>query len=256
MHRILIFAAAMSVGAFGVASAWSANDEQIEACRKSDDRVQRLNCFDQLFRVDVPSPSPAAPVAGRPASPIRSLSLSQERGRGGATEPVVRFRPWGSDIALTPAAFAEATEAALRAPAATGHGVTSTTVDVFVSVQEKSAPLDPPVPLEDRAVMLMTCEQDITGLYFILPEAVSDGRARVELAGDRSAPMTLNWRDFGEGGVILAGRGLESIALIRSLAASKRLHVRVDYPKGPRAFVFEIDGLGGALLPLRRACHW
>lgn len=240
--------ALMAIGAEQArANPWQASDEQIEACRKTEDRVRRLNCFDALFHVASPEPAQATSAPARPSSPIRSLAFSQERERGSLTAPLVRVRPWGSERLSPPP---EASNAA-REPGESPAGA-----DVFVSIAERPATLDPPVPLDDRAVMLLTCEQDITGLYFVLPEPVADGRARVEIAGDRGSPMTLNWRDFGEGGVILAGRGLESIALIRSLWASRRLHVRVDYPKGPRAFVFEVEKLDEAVRPLRQACHW
>jgi type VI secretion system protein VasI len=251
MFRATVFSIGLTLVCLpALAGEWAVGDDQIEACRTTGDRVRRLTCFDALFRVpkapDVVAETTPPP---RPASPLRSLALSQERGRGAQVTPVTRVRPWGPEGGAVSVEPVEASDPSVRDLLPVG-------ADVFVTVAETPGPPDPPPPLDERAVLLLTCEHDITGLYFVLPEPVSDGRARVEIAGDRGAPMTLNWRDFGHGDVILAGRGLESIALIRSLSASRRLHVRVDYPKGPRAFVFEVSGLDEALKPLRQACHW
>ncbi|MGX9983419.1 type VI secretion system-associated protein TagO [Methylobacterium fujisawaense] len=253
---------------FAIAPAWAGTPAlpEIDACRATRDRVGRLLCFDALFKTPVEdsaaeTPPPETAKVIRKPSPLRELGLDQERGRpDGVAGALVRIRPWRSAAFVEPTTF----EGILTGRAgqaadlpADQRAWTADTADVFLTLREGDgvSPLGRGT-LDQRSVIMLACEDDITAFYILLPKPVGHARTKFALTTDRGVTLNLHWRDYENGDVILAGRGLESIDLIKSLINSRRLAIQIDYPDGPQTYLFEAGQLTEALRPLRRACHW
>jgi type VI secretion system protein VasI len=234
--------------------------EAIEVCRMTADRIGRLACFDRLFATPIAIAAPktlqAAPAESA-ASVVRRLALTQEEmRRPGQADWLLRLKAWNDD-AYFPIESISDLDRRRSEIAAQKPGWTLEASDLFLTMREADvAERAAPVRLEEQAVLMISCENDITTLYFTLPRPVSDARTQVAVSSDRGAPLTLRWRDFESGDVILAGRGLESIDVLNTLVTFKRIQLQVKYDDGPRAFVFDIGDLGEKLRPLRQACHW
>jgi type VI secretion system VasI family protein len=226
--------------------------QDIDKCRSTGDRVARLACFDGIFATPTDTGSPAVTL-GTPASPAprslpgpwQSLAEAQERLRQpGQLDWVSRIRPWQ--------AATYSADPALRTQAQQ-----SDTFDILLTMPELDLAAKPDTArANDRATLLVSCENNITSLMVLLPKAIDGLQANMSLSSDSNTFSRLNWRDVENGGVISAGRGLESIDTLRTLFGRQRIQLQVNYLDGPRAFVFAVADLQEKLKPLRLACHW
>ncbi len=239
----------------------------VETCRILTDRVARLECFDTVFNVVIPSPPPdppVFPVEAKPAiieGPIRTIAHRQEQGRVAEQKGwLTRVRPWKEEMFFSLDNFADIRRsAANQEPQGTvnAHRWTNETTDVFLTLSENSVAAGfPDKNLSQKAVLMATCENKITSLYAVLPTPISNPRAKVTLSSDRGTVFTANWRDVEQGYVIGAGRGLESIDFLKSIASFKRVQLQLQDEQGSRSFVFDIENLSAKLSPLRTACRW
>ncbi|UXM95228.1 type VI secretion protein [Bartonella sp. HY329] len=230
-------------------------------CRAIDDRMQRLLCFDELFKTPVEiKPVVIVPIEPvKTDGPIRSMAKNLETLRAvNDINWVLRMRPWQETMLLTQSDY----ENIIASPAnrrgegenAIEHQWTPQTVDVFMTMKEADVSADR--PSDDQAIMMLSCENDISTLAVLLPKPIKTLQANIALSSGSGSVFHLNWRDVEDGKVIIAGRGLESIDTIKTLANYKRLQLQVNYPDGPRAFVFDMNDIGSRLKPLRTACHW
>jgi type VI secretion system VasI family protein len=222
-------------------------------CREIVDRVARLACFDAAYRTPLPpEPKPLPDVAVTlPGNigPIRKLTKQFEAMRSaGDGGWVVRARPWREDILLATADFDGRVAA----------GLSPESTDIFMTMREAGPASGTPSekPADEQAVLMLSCENDITTLGVLLPKPINSLQANLSLSGDRGSIFKLNWRDTENGDVVIAGRGLESIDTIKTIAGYERVQLQVSYADGARAFVFDTADLGDKLKPLRVACHW
>jgi len=232
--------------------------QQGRKCSHIKDRVQRLLCFDELFKstmeqfkVEEVEKAPKKQVG-----PIRLMATVLERQRAaGETSWIMRARPWHQNVLLT----AEDYEHTLLGRAdrdmagATGPW-SAQSVDIFMTMNEADAA--PGRPLDDKAILLLSCENDITTLGVLLPKPIRTLQANLSLSAGSGSLFKLNWRDVENGDVVIAGRGLESIDTIKTIANYSRVQLQVTYPEGSRSFVFDMHDLKDRLKPLRTACHW
>lgn len=80
-------------------------------------------------------------------------------------------------------------------------------------------------PAGEKALLLLTCENNITTLGVILPRPINTLQANLSLSGDQGPVLRPNWRDVENGDVIIAGRGLESINTIKTIAGNGRIQL-------------------------------
>ncbi len=168
---------------------------EIDACRATRDRVGRLLCFDALFKTPVEdsaaeTPPPETAKVIRKPSPLRELGLDQERGRpDGVAGALVRIRPWRSAAFVEPTTF----EGILTGRAgqsadlpADQRAWTADTADVFLTLREGDgvSPLGRGT-LDQRSVIMLACEDDITAFYILLPKPVGHARTKFALTTDR-----------------------------------------------------------------------
>ncbi|MCB5205272.1 type VI secretion protein [Neorhizobium sp. T786] len=230
-------------------------------CGLMEDRVSRLLCFDELFATPVASTtttSPSTAVTTAPA-PLRALIEEVEKSRpAGSNEWLVRARPWHEFMLMKDDDFRKTlTGTQNRQPAgenAAQHEWTPQTVDIFMTT--KQAELSAGQSPGEEAVLMLSCENDITTLGVLLPKPIRTLQAQLSLSGGQGSVFRLNWRDIENGDFVIAGRGLESIDTIKAIAGFERIQLQVGYPDGPRAFLFDIGDLKDQLKPLRTACHW
>lgn len=228
-------------------------------CRKIDDRMKRLLCFDALFETPLTNApqsadgqTAASETVAEVRGPIRRLMEAMEQSRApGETGWIVRVRPWNSD-ALMEASALDQVAANIRS--STGEQAEGNPVDIFMTMKEADVPADR--PHADEAVLLLSCQNDITTLGVLLPKPIRSLQANLSMSGAGGKMFRLNWRDVENGTVVIAGRGLESIDTIKSLSNYQRIQLQVNYKEGSRAFIFDMHDLKDRLKPFRLACHW
>lgn len=234
-------------------------------CRTLTDRVARLACFDTVYHTPIvpeqhKPDAQAQPGATNEVGPIRRLAKQMEASRPvGDPNWVVRVRPWREEGLLTEGDFDKRVSAKPVQVAMDPLGpVTAETADVFMTMHESAAAAESSNlrPADDQAILMLSCENDITTLGVLLPKPIETLQANLSLSGDRGSVFQLNWRDTENGDVVIAGRGLESIDTVQTIAAYGRVQLQVTYPEGTRAFVFDTADLKERLKPLRIACHW
>jgi len=234
-----------------------------DQCRLIEDNMQRLLCFDALFdtplamtpmqentpetTVFLPSTSPN--VIERP---IGDMVLAMEQARpNGFEDWQIHIRRWqGGELSW------EGSIAAANLNESDLHRDNSerNPIDIFMTMKQAEIAADR--PKNERAVLLISCDNDITTLGVLLPQPINTLSANLVLSGPGGVVHRLNWRNVESGSLVIAGRGLESIDTIKAIANYPRIQFQVAYPDGPRAFVFNMRDLKAHLRPFRIACHW
>jgi len=248
-------------------TALAQSDNKLESaneCRAIEDNMQRLLCFDGLFDTpvaiaptqDQTSQQKAATLSDETqaplARPIGDMVLAIEQTRPANSDAwQVHIRRWtGGDLA-----WQGAMEAANLNDSDLQRGNSERNpVDIFMTMSQAEVPADR--PQSERAVLLISCDNDITTLGVLLPQPINTLSANLSLSGPGGVLHRLNWRNVESGSLVIAGRGLESIDTIKAIANYPRIQFQVAYPDGPRAFVFNMRDLKAHLRPLRIACHW
>lgn len=231
-------------------------------CSKIVDRVQRLYCFDTLFNSPLPTlqGEDTDNHTDQTDGPIKSLATLLERQRPiDDTNWILRLRPWRETMLLTVDDFnriiTSAPNQQLSDENSIDHKWTPETVDVFLTMREANVPDDRRQKKE--AIMMLSCDNDITTLAVLLPKPIKTLQANISLSSGNGSIFKLNWRDVENGSVVIAGRGLESIDTIKTIANYPRVQLQVNYPDdGSHVFIFDMNDLGSKLKPLRLACHW
>ncbi|UXN05044.1 type VI secretion protein [Bartonella sp. HY406] len=242
------------------ANAQNINEEAIK-CRVIEDRNQRLLCFDAIFETPVAIKPPVTVTEEilKVDGPLRTMAKTLENLReANDVNWVLRMRPWQETMLLTQIDYEKVMLSPANRPERNENSIqhqwTPQTVDVFMTMKETDIPTDRAI--EDQAIMMLSCENDISTLAVLLPKPIKTLQANISLSSGTGSVFHLNWRDVEDGKVIIAGRGLESIDTIKTLANYKRLQLQVNYPDGPRAFIFDMNDIASRLKPLRTACHW
>jgi len=101
-----------------------------------------------------------------------------------------------------------------------------------------------------RPLMVLQCHNNITELALMLPQPLGQDRVRVNINGDPSL-----WRLRDDGYMLSAGRGLPSIALVKTLALMPQVRVQANV-SSIDGLVFDLAGFPSAIKPLRNACGW
>jgi type VI secretion system protein VasI len=101
-----------------------------------------------------------------------------------------------------------------------------------------------------RPLMVLQCHNNITELALMLPQPLGQDRVRVNINGDPSL-----WRLRDDGYLLSAGRGLPSIALVKTLAFMPHVRVQAN-ASSIDGLMFDLAGISGAIKPLRSACGW
>lgn len=265
----LLLAFIPGTGSHGFAQTARTSDEQwtVDHCRQMKDRVSRLDCFDRVFDIApvIPETNPdqlmPQSVETVQDGPVRQIALDQEKTRiKGQSGWVSRIRPWSESVFLSLEEFSTIKNSPInneQEGSVRKHQWTDRNVDVFLTMLEKDIAAEAALKtLEEKAILMVSCENDITSLYVILPKPIKNPRAQLVLSAENRAPFSVSWRDVENGRVMSAGRGLESIDFIKTLSVLPLIRLQVKDENYNRAFTFEIDDLRSRVQPLRSACHW
>lgn len=101
-----------------------------------------------------------------------------------------------------------------------------------------------------RPLLTVQCQGNITELALMVPEPVAAERVTISLAGAAG-----QWRVRDNGRVISSGRGLPSIRLAKALTRRDRITLRSSEPSLDGR-LFDLEGFGRSLGPLRDTCGW
>lgn len=212
----------------------------LPACTAIVDRVARLACFDAAFQTPVEGlpdgPRPTGEAAAPPPGPLRRMAETLLAGRRPQERGwILRWRA-SSAAALQPAG---------TVPPVSRPADETQAPDIFLLTVN-----------EEGAELMVSCDNNITTLAIVLGRPVPTLQTRVGAAADVATVAPEFWRDLEDGYVLTPGRGLPSIDMLRGLAGARRLQLQVWYPQAPRAYLFDVAGLGDNLPAVRAACRW
>lgn len=105
-----------------------------------------------------------------------------------------------------------------------------------------------------RPLLSVRCDNNITHLALMLPQALNAERVRLTLTTDQREETQL-WRVRDAGYVVSAGRGLPAIRTIKRLLGAPRITVRTNQ-SAIDGLVFDLANMRTALKPLRKTCGW
>ena len=253
---------------------------ELQTCLQTTDRLNRLDCFDQLLGTPMSVLSGSTSPTAAPASsshekpPIAALAHAMEQARMAGDEGwQFRYSRVGSNELLTlPELMAEAAAAPVAPPPPADNGALPEksaaiyaaqypgdllqpgTANVYLTMPE-TPPADATGPA-DRAILMLSCEANITTARLILPQPVSLGPHAIEIRMANGRPETETWQAVADGTVLMNARGLTSIADITRWRAAPRIQLSLGIGNENRALLFEMNNLADMLPPLRRACQW
>ncbi|MET3600446.1 type VI secretion system-associated protein TagO [Martelella mangrovi] len=253
----------------------------LDTCLQTIDRLNRLDCFDKLLGTPMSVLSGGTSSVGSPAPssqekpPIAVLAHAMEQARKAGDDGwQFRYSRVGSDDLLTlPELMAEAAaaptapppplaeedalpekSAAIYAAQNPGDLLQPGTANVYLTMPE-TPPSDATDPA-DRAILMLSCEANITTARIILPQSLSLGPHTIEIRTASGRPETETWQAVADGTVLMNARGLTSIADITQWRAAPRIQMSLGIGNENRALLFEMENLAEMLPPLRRACQW
>ncbi|MGV0911536.1 type VI secretion system-associated protein TagO [Martelella sp. FOR1707] len=252
----------------------------LDACLQTVDRLNRLDCFDKLLGTPIsvlsggwsPTTAPASSFHEKP--PIAALAHAMEQARMAGDEGwQFRYSRVGSNDLLTlPELMAEAAAAPAAPPPPAENGALPEksaaiyaaqnpgdllqpgTANVYLTMPE-TPPADATGPA-DRAILMLSCEANITTARLILPQPLSLGPHTIEIRTASGRPETETWQAVADGAVLMNARGLTSIADITRWRTAPRIQLSLGIGNENRALLFEMGNLADILPPLRRACQW
>lgn len=101
-----------------------------------------------------------------------------------------------------------------------------------------------------RPLLVLQCDNNITELALMLPEAVDAERVKIEFGAGQA-----NWRVRDNGFLVSGGRGLPAIKMVKAMASASDITLRADQPTLD-GLMFDLSGFSQAIRPLRSACGW
>lgn len=252
----------------------------LDACLQTVDRLNRLDCFDKLLGTPISvlsggtSPTAAPASSSQEKPPIAALAHAMEQARTAGDDGwQFRYSQVGSNDPLTlPELMAEAAaapaappppadidalpekSAAIYAAQNPGDLLQPGTANVYLTMPE-TPPADATGPA-DRAILMLSCEANITTARLILPQPISLGPHTIEIRTASGRPETETWQAVADGTVLTNARGLTSIADITRWRTAPRTQMSLGIGNENRALLFEMGNLADMLPPLRRACQW
>nr|WP_272210060.1 type VI secretion system-associated protein TagO [Marinicella sp. W31]MDC2875917.1 type VI secretion system-associated protein TagO [Marinicella sp. W31] len=128
------------------------------------------------------------------------------------------------------------------------------TTNIYLTMPE--TPPSDAMGSDNRAILMLSCEANITTARLILPQPLSLGPHAIEIRTASGRPETETWQAIADGTVLMNARGLTSIADITRWRTAPRIQISLGIGNENRALLFEMGNLADMLPPLRRACQW
>lgn len=193
--------------------------EEARRCTGEAQRLERLACFDEVFRTPLAEAELAA-----------GLNASVRRAVGS-----LRWRE------------AYAQDSAEPSSGNLSYRNTGQAAGLLVTVPALGA--KPPRPL-----LALQCHNNITELTLMLPEPLDEERVNLGFGTIENAGQSA-WRVRDNGYVLSVGRGLPAIRAVKAI--EQKTDIRV-YSENSRidGLLFDLTGFANAIRPLRESCGW
>ncbi len=206
---------------------WAKTQESTgpEKCKAIKPALQRLTCFDQLFKTPITIERRKKTTQyGRNKTPaIMQLAEHIEKQRNNETTGLLKEEIMEHEAV-------DQKRIILTTPAIGSH---------------------PPRPL-----LMISCINNITRLQIGLHQPVNKKRVNITLRLKTKLRLTdYSWRVTDDGLIIDAGRGIPSINLLKSMIGQKRILIHSD-DISLEGLTFDITGFTHYVKSFRKACHW
>ncbi len=223
-------------------------DEAIDQCRYIPSNVDRLYCYDDLFKATVNTniqvEQPAGEKTDKPAkelSPFIDAIQSIESRRQIDNSLFLSHIQYGIN-------FVEKKEqydpTLMRQLGEAGYNVYLTKPSLSASQTFKP-------------ILTLSCINDITSLQIVLPKAYGNVHSsEITLSNGQGIEKKQRWRVLMEGQVLSAPRGLDSIRYIQSLFNYEFLNIQTTLNGHAIQATFDLHDLRKEIKPLSIACHW
>jgi len=218
-----------------------------DSCRIISEASARLQCYDRLFEVsgsDDRISGRVDPIDG-PATDALSIFLAKSESQ----------RKNADDDWL-------ATRRSFPSPSGSVEGgITGSSVQPDSAEGDRFLTLSESINGQIRAgkqsaLLYASCEGDITTFGLMLPRKTRGLTTKVELSLGSTDTVTEYWRAIGDGNILIPGRGLQSIGLIKTIPDQRLIELKIHDSAEPAVYTFNTKSLSKKISPLRAACHW
>ncbi|MGL5110458.1 MAG: type VI secretion system-associated protein VasI [Vibrio ordalii] len=190
---------------------------QAEQCTTLTSRLERLSCFDHLFKTPSDVVMPQAATPNVPLSWQRAFDSLSQYQDGQASHLTVEGDDDKGNAWITLVALNQNTK------------------------------------FDDNAkpVLLMSCIDNLSRVELAFPSAIDDPRIQVSIANMQAQ----SWRSDDLGLLFSSGRGMPAIDMMKAMAREKRLVLRSNSPFVD-GLQFDAGELSQSLIALKTHCGW
>jgi type VI secretion system protein VasI len=198
---------------------------RLHACAGIHSDIDRLGCYDKAFGQHAATPAPAA--AAQPPTNDH-LMISEDQTGWSNKETTSGLDNSKTETAILPAATARISRLAVGGPA-------------------------------QHAALIIRCREGKTDLYVAYSDIVDGMEHTISVQyriGNASVKkdrwgISQDYQSYG------TWQTAETVPFIKSLLSADELYVRGDAGSmGTSEASFKLAGIGGAIAPVRTACHW
>jgi type VI secretion system VasI family protein len=218
-----------------------------ERCRIISEASARLQCFDQLYDLSGSGEKTSARTgrADGPATDALSIFLAQSESRRKNADD-----DWlvGRRSVSSPSGGRAGDITAPSAQPDSTEGDRFLTLSESINGQIRAG--------RQSALLYASCEGDITTFGLMLPRRTRGLTTKVELSLGTTDTVTEYWRAIGDGNILIPGRGLQSIGLIKAIPDQRLIELRIHDSDEPAVYTFNTKSLSKKVSLLRAACHW
>ncbi|MCL9781351.1 type VI secretion system-associated protein TagO [Vibrio sp. S4M6] len=231
-----VWIAVSLVAASTSVSAWAVNDSpqrlleqnqwaQAQVCRKINNNLGRLACFDKTFDTPV---KVGLNDENLPAKPKSWQWAMQSEHRRNPSEP-------GSKEFL------------LNKQNTPGLGMhiwlTAPAINSRYNTHNHKQP----------PVLMLSCVENISRVELVFPTPMKENRISVTVPN--SPVVTQQWQSDSSGYILRSGRGLSAVRIMKSILSSSQLTLRSDV-EAVNGLTFDTEHLSKLIKPMRSACSW
>ncbi|WP_240001361.1 type VI secretion system-associated protein VasI [Photobacterium kishitanii] len=195
---------------------------QANQCRDIESKLERLQCFDEVFNTPVTAVKTPTSLntVQYPSSWIRAVNSEKSRGD---TKGFI-FNQQDKDNELS------------------RMWLTETATNISLQGKTSMAP-----------ILMLTCFEKISRIQLILPQPIQAGRVTISIPG--SPVVTQDWISDNSGYLLRSGRGIPAIDVIKAMISAPQLILRSDVA-GIDNLEFDNKNLAEVIKPMREICRW
>ena len=213
---ILTFGVSLSAY-FSVASAAEDVLDDAQYCTVIASRLDRLNCFDALFKTPLKISNPPSLTSNAPPSWQRAFESLSQYAEGDTRHLTIKGDSNKGNAWITLLALNQKT-----------------------SFEGNAKP-----------VLLMSCIDNLSRVELVFPTAIDDSHVQISMANTSAQ----SWRSDDSGLLFSSGRGMPAIEMMKAIARQQRLVLRSNSPFVD-GLQFDVVELSQSLGALRTRCGW